>query len=217
MIQTDSLDFEKNNGLIPAVIQDNTTGAVLMLGYMNKESIHKTLKTGKVTFFSRSRNALWTKGETSGNYLHLISLYPDCDRDTILIKARPDGPTCHTGNTSCFGPTSIRQVTSIDFLLKLQDLLDDRKKQMPEGSYTTKLFSKGVDKIAQKVGEEAVETVIAAKNNTDELVYEASDLLFHLMVLLTEKGMRLEDLVQELEKRHHPESFTQAGNTPKTV
>jgi phosphoribosyl-ATP pyrophosphohydrolase/phosphoribosyl-AMP cyclohydrolase len=204
------INFSKNDGLIPVIVQDADSLQVLMLGYMNKQAYEQTLETGKVTFFSRSRNQLWVKGETSGNVLHLQSSYVDCDQDTILITARAEGPTCHRLTPSCFdvqndgGPItdSPPQSGQLQFLKRLQDLLETRKAERPEGSYTTHLFNKGLDKIAQKVGEEAIETVIAAKNNNDELVYEASDLLFHLMVLLTERGMRLEDLAAELQKRH---------------
>ncbi len=194
-------DFTKENGLIPAIVQDSETLQVLMLGYMSEESFRLTLETGKVTFFSRSRQQLWVKGETSGHFLHLVSHHIDCDNDTILIFAKPDGPTCHRGTTSCF-TDGTEPTSAILFLNKLQNLLETRKRDMPEGSYTSKLFAKGLDKITQKVGEEAIETVIASKNNNEELLYEASDLLFHLMVLLTERGMRIEDLAEELQKRH---------------
>lgn len=198
-----SLDFEKGNGLLPAVVQDHKSYQVLMVGYMNKEAVEKTLTIGKVTFYSRSKERLWTKGETSENYLEVVDIQSDCDDDTLLILAKPHGPTCHTGNTSCFYEKDFKADNPLAFLLKLEKLLQDRKKELPEGSYTSSLFKKGLDKITQKVGEEAVETVIASKNEDDsEFVYEASDLLFHLMMLLTEKDYSLKDLVEELESRH---------------
>ncbi|AXJ00996.1 phosphoribosyl-ATP pyrophosphatase /phosphoribosyl-AMP cyclohydrolase [Cyclonatronum proteinivorum] len=198
----DTLKFDEK-GLIPAIVQDAESLRVLMLGYMNAASLEKTLESGKVTFFSRSRQQLWIKGESSGNFLHLQSLRYDCDADALLITAHPEGPTCHTGETSCFYRESPAPENELGFLIKLQHLLETRKSTLPEGSYTTSMFKKGLDKIAQKVGEEAVETVIAAKNEDEkEFIYEASDLLFHLMLLLTEKKMHLTDLVKELEKRH---------------
>ena len=194
------LDFEKMGGLIPAIIQDSCTGKVLMLGFMNEEALSKTEETGKVTFFSRTKNRLWTKGETSGNFLNVVSIAVDCDNDTLLIKVKPVGPVCHTGSDTCFGETN---QTDLFFLSYLQDFIDKRKAEMPEGSYTTSLFKKGVNRMAQKVGEEAVETVIEATNGTEEgFLYEASDLIYHLIVLLTSKGHRIEELAQELKKRH---------------
>jgi phosphoribosyl-ATP pyrophosphohydrolase/phosphoribosyl-AMP cyclohydrolase len=198
-----NIDFEKMGGLVPAIIQDAQTKNVLMLGFMNKEAYDKTVATGKVTFWSRTRNTLWTKGETSGNYLNLVSIQNDCDNDTLLIKVNPIGPTCHTGTDTCWGEEN--SSNPIEFLSELQDFIELRHKQMPEGSYTTKLFSDGVNKMAQKVGEEALETVIEATNGTKEhLVYEASDLLYHLIVLLTSKGLRIEDVAEELHHRHDP-------------
>ena len=194
------LDFEKMGGLIPAIIQDSCTGKVLMLGFMNEEALAKTEEIGKVTFYSRTKNRLWTKGETSGNFLNVVSIVADCDNDTLLIKVKPVGPVCHTGSDTCFGETN---QTDLFFLSYLQDFIDKRKAEMPEGSYTTSLFKKGVNRMAQKVGEEAVETVIEATNGTDEgFLYEASDLIYHLIVLLTSKGHRIEELAQELKKRH---------------
>lgn len=190
-------------GLIPAIIQDATTLRVLMLGYMNEESLQQTKDSGNVTFFSRSRNELWVKGETSGNFLKLVNLHYDCDSDALLVLAHPIGPTCHTGELTCFYRDEKAPEVPYAFLKSLQDLLVKRKDELPEGSYTTSLFKKGLDKIAQKVGEEAVETVIASKNVDDgEFIYEASDLLFHLMVLLTERNMTLDTLIDELKKRH---------------
>lgn len=194
------LDFQKSGGLIPAIIQDEKTRKVLMLGYMNEEALAKTNDTGKVTFFSRSKNRLWTKGEESGNFLHVVSVTPDCDNDTLLIKVRPVGPVCHTGADTCWNEDNC---TDVAFLAYLQDFINKRYAEMPEGSYTTSLFKKGVNRMAQKVGEEAVETVIEAVNGTDEgFLYEASDLVYHLIVLLTSKGFSLSDIAKELEKRH---------------
>ena len=207
------IDFEKCGGLVPAIIQDAETKNVLMLGYMNQEAYEKTISMKKVTFWSRSRNCLWTKGETSGNFLHLVDIKVDCDNDTLLVKATPDGPTCHTGTDTCWGEENNRskepevksQERSLAFLSELQDFIDNRHKEMPEGSYTTKLFKDGINKIAQKVGEEALETVIEATNGTsNHLIYEASDLLYHLVVMLTSKGLRIEQVADELHKRHDP-------------
>lgn len=194
------LDFDKMNGLVPAIIQDNYTQKVLMLGFMNEEAYNKTVETGKVTFFSRTKNRLWTKGEESGNFLHVVSIAADCDNDTLLIKANPAGPVCHTGADTCWGEKNEQDIM---FLKELQDFIDKRHEEMPEKSYTTSLFKSGVIKMAQKVGEEAVETVIEACNGTDErLIYEGADLLYHLIVLLTSKGYRIEDLARELKERH---------------
>lgn len=197
--------FDSHTGLIPAIIQDAQSGRVLMLGYMNKEALEKTIKEGLVTFFSRSKQRLWTKGEESGNILHLVSIHEDCDRDSLLIKVHPKGPTCHTQEVSCFdaGQTGRVDEQGILFLSYLEALLKERKALMPEGSYTSKMFAKGLDKLAQKVGEEAVETVIAAKNEpNDEFIYEASDLIFHLMMLMVGKEVELSTLIKELERRH---------------
>ena len=195
-----TLDFEKMGGLIPAIIQDNNTNKVLMLGFMNEEALEQTLSSGKVTFFSRTKNRLWMKGETSGNTLSVVSITPDCDNDTLLIKAIPAGPVCHLGTDTCFGE---KNEEDIMFLKYLQNFIERRRHEMPEGSYTTTLFQKGINRMAQKVGEEAVETVIEATNGTeDRLIYEASDLIYHLIVLLTSKGLRIDDLARELKKRH---------------
>jgi phosphoribosyl-ATP pyrophosphohydrolase/phosphoribosyl-AMP cyclohydrolase len=193
-----NMNFNKAGGLIPVIIQDEQTLEVLMLGYMNHEAYHKTVNENRVTFFSRSKNRLWTKGETSGNYLYVKNMHIDCDNDTLLIKVKADGPTCHTGSRSCF-KTDYNQ----NFILKLEDIIDDRYVNPKEGSYVNKLRSKGLNKIAQKVGEEAVETVIAALNETEtDLINESSDLVFHLLVLLREKGLNLELIAKNLEERH---------------
>lgn len=197
------IDFEKMGGLVPAIVQDATTKNVLMLGYMNKEAYDKTIETKKVTFFSRSRQCLWTKGETSGNFLNLVSIQVDCDKDTLLVKAHPDGPTCHTGTDTCWGEKN--DANPLLFLTFLQDFIEKRHEEMPEGSYTTSLFKDGLNRMAQKVGEEALEAVIEACNGTNErLVYEGADMLYHLIVLLTSKGLRIEDLASELAVRHDP-------------
>ena len=186
------------DGLLPVVVQDASTLKVLMLGYMNREAFERTKAEGHVTFFSRTRQTLWTKGETSGHYLLVKDMYIDCDGDTLLIKAEPIGPTCHRGTTSCFDTPE-----SEGFIRHLQDVIQQRHRDMPEGSYTTKLFIKGVKKIAQKVGEEAVETVVeAVDGNKDRFIYEASDMIYHLLVLLEQMGCSIEDLERELALRH---------------
>ena len=196
-----NLDFSKLNGLVPAVIQDNTTGVVLMLGFMDDDAVKATEETGRVTFFSRTKNRLWTKGEESGNFLEVVSIVADCDNDTLLIKVNPAGPVCHTGSDTCWDESN--EENELSFLEYLQDVIDERKRKMPEGSYTTTLFRGGTRKIAQKVGEEAVETVIGAMAGDDQnFIYEGADLLYHLMVLLSHKGYRIEHLVAELKKRH---------------
>ena len=197
------IDFDKMNGLVPAIIQDATTKNVLMLGFMNKEAYEKTIETKKVTFYSRTRKTLWTKGETSGNFLNLVSIQNDCDNDTLLIKVNPTGPTCHKGTDTCWGESN--DANPLLFLSFLQDFIEKRHKEMPEGSYTTSLFNDGLNRMAQKVGEEALEAVIEAVQGTDErLIYEGADMLYHLIVLLTSKGLRIEDLAAELRTRHDP-------------
>ncbi len=197
-----TIDFEKMNGLVPAVIQDARTLRVLMLGFMDEAAYEQTARTGKVTFFSRTRNRLWTKGETSGNYLNVVSMENDCDRDTLLVKVVPDGPVCHTGADTCWNEKNENPVL---FLTELQRFIEKRHAEMPEGSYTTSLFRDGCHRMAQKVGEEALETVIEAVANNDErMVYEASDMLYHLIVLLTSKGLSIEDVAKELRQRHDP-------------
>lgn len=198
-----NIDFEKMNGLVPAIIQDSITKNVLMLGFMNEEAYQKTLATKRVTFYSRSRKCLWTKGETSGNYLELVSMKPDCDNDTLLVKVIPHGPTCHTGTDTCWGEENKRN--PLLFLSELQDFINKRHEEMPEKSYTTSLFKDGTNRMAQKVGEEVLEAVIeAVSGNDDRLIYECSDMFYHLVVLLTSKGLRIEQVAAELAERHQP-------------
>ena len=186
------------DGLLPVIVQDSRTLKVLMLGYMNEEAFDKTLETGRVTFWSRGRQRLWTKGETSGNYLALNEMYPDCDNDTLLVKATPAGPVCHRGTTSCFDTPEDE-----GFIRLLQDVVRKRHQEMPEDSYTTRLFIKGVKKIAQKVGEEATESIVeAVDGNRDRFIYEASDLIYHFLVLLESMGCTLSDIERELSLRH---------------
>lgn len=204
------INFEKMNGLVPAVIQDAQTNKVLMLGFMNEEAYNKTVETGKVTFWSRTRNTIWTKGETSGNFLNVVEILNDCDQDTLLIKANPVGPVCHTGADTCWNEKNPHKAANdkdnaLLFLSELQDFIEKRHEEMPEGSYTTSLFKDGLNRMAQKVGEEALELVIEATNGTkDRMIYEGSDMLYHLIVLLTSKGMRIEDMAAELRERHNP-------------
>ena len=199
MLTFDELNLEKcADGLLPVVVQDAVTLKVLMVGYMNREAYDKTIAEGRVTFYSRSRECLWTKGETSGNFLTVKDIYLDCDKDTLLIKAIPAGPTCHRGTVSCFDTPDEE-----GFIRHLQAVIQQRHRDMPEGSYTTKLFIKGVKKIAQKVGEEAVESVVeAVDGNRDRFIYEASDMIYHLLVLLEQMGCSIEDLERELSLRH---------------
>ena len=198
-----NIDFEKCGGLVPAIIQDADTKTVLMLGYMNQEAYEKTLSTGLVTFYSRSRQCLWTKGETSNNFLHLVDIKVDCDNDTLLVKVHPDGPTCHKGTDTCWGEEN--EASPLLFLSELSNFIEKRHQEMPEGSYTTSLFRDGLHRMAQKVGEGALDLVIEATNGTnDRLIYEGSDMLYHLIVLLTHKGLRIEDMAAELRERHCP-------------
>ncbi|MBQ5719862.1 MAG: bifunctional phosphoribosyl-AMP cyclohydrolase/phosphoribosyl-ATP diphosphatase HisIE [Alistipes sp.] len=199
MLRFDDFNLEKcADGLLPVIVQDAATLKVLMLGYMNREAFDKTVAEGRVTFFSRTRSTLWTKGETSGNYLLVKDMYIDCDGDTLLVKAEPIGPTCHRGTTSCFDTPE-----SEGFIRHLQQVVQQRHRDMPEGSYTTKLFIKGVKKIAQKVGEEAVESVVeAVDGNRDRFIYEASDMIYHLLVLMEQMGCSIEDMERELALRH---------------
>ena len=199
MLRFDDFNLEKcADGLLPVIVADAATLKVLMLGYMNREAFDKTVAEGRVTFFSRTRSTLWTKGETSGNYLLVKDMYIDCDGDTLLVKAEPIGPTCHRGTTSCFDTPQ-----SEGFIRHLQQVVQQRHRDMPEGSYTTKLFIKGVKKIAQKVGEEAVESVVeAVDGNRDRFIYEASDMIYHLLVLMEQMGCSIEDMERELALRH---------------
>jgi phosphoribosyl-ATP pyrophosphohydrolase/phosphoribosyl-AMP cyclohydrolase len=203
------INLDKMQGLIPAIIQDADTRQVLMLGYMNKEAYDITIKTGKVTFWSRSRQTIWTKGETSGNFLNVVDIKNDCDQDTLLIRVHPTGPVCHTGTDTCWGEKNEAAKNDSSnpllFLSQLQDFIEERHRLMPEGSYTTSLFKDGLNRMAQKVGEEALELVIEAVNGTDErMIYEGSDMLYHLIVLMTSKGMRIEQMAEELMQRHNP-------------
>ena len=193
------IDFDKNSvGLVPAIIQDVETKNVLMLGFMNKEALDLTLESNKVHFFSRSKNRIWMKGEESGNFLNLISLKPDCDNDSLLIKVKPQGPTCHKGDDTCWGEKNDQ-----NFLNTLEKIIIDRIKNPSDNSYVSNLFEKGTDKIAQKLGEEATEVIIASKNeNKKELIYESADLLFHFLILLQKKNLRFKDVVNELEQRN---------------
>ncbi len=201
MIKIEKINFEKLSGIIPAIIIDASNNNVLMLGFMNKEAIEQTIEKQKVVFFSRTKNRLWLKGETSHNYLNVVSIITDCDNDTLLIYANPDGPTCHTGSYSCFAEVNENSVLFLEYLFKL---IKQRKIEMPENSYTSKLFQRGSDRIIQKVGEEAVETVIAAKNkDKEEVIYETSDLLFHLLVMLADQEIEFSDILSSLKKRHN--------------
>ena len=192
------INFKKGNGLVPVVVQDNSTLLVLMLGYMNEEAFSKTIKEKRVCFYSRSKDRIWTKGETSGNYLELVDIKLDCDQDTLLVKVNPKGPTCHTGNISCFGDESPR-----GFIYSLESIIKNRVLNRNEKSYTNQLFEKGIDKVAQKLGEEAVELIIEAKNNDNQLfINEAADLMYHFLVLLRAKGMDLNEVEKELKRRN---------------
>lgn len=198
MIDPSNINFKKLNGLVPCVVQDNVTQKVLMLGFMNEEALQKTIQEKRVTFFSRSKQRLWTKGETSGNFLTLVEIIQDCDQDTLLIKVKPKGATCHTGTDTCFG--EVNDQNGITFL---ETIIQERKRNPKEGSYTTSLFNAGINKVAQKVGEEAIELVIEAKDNNKELfLNEAADLMYHYLVLLSAKGYALDDVVTVLKARH---------------
>ncbi len=198
MIDLRKLDFDKTQGLIPCIVQDAKTNTVLMLGYMNREALEKTLAKNKLTFYSRTNQRLWTKGETSGNYLHLLDVKTDCDSDTLLFKVTPEGPTCHTGADSCFNEAN--EFSGLEFL---EAIIQERKKNPKAGSYTNQLFDSGINKVAQKVGEEAVELIIEAKDNNKELfLSEAADLMYHYLVLLTAKEYQLKDVLTVLKQRH---------------
>jgi len=195
-----NIDFEKVNGLVPAIIQDADTSKVLMLGYMNQEAVDQTLSSGKVTFFSRTKNRLWVKGETSGNFLNMESMELDCDKDTILVKAKPIGPVCHTGDDTCFGEENDSKTLFLD---TLRGIIKERKNNPSEKSYTSSLFASGINKVAQKVGEEAVEIVIEAKDdNKDLFLGEAADLMFHFLILLEAKDIELDEVMEVLIQRH---------------
>lgn len=201
--EIESFDWSKGNGLLPAVVQDASSGKVLMLGYMNEEALRQTLGEQRVTFYSRSKQRLWTKGETSRNFLHLVDAAIDCDNDTLLITARPDGPTCHKGTDSCFGDGIGTTASQLAFLARLESVIEQRVGERPEGSYTARLWSEGATRMAQKVGEEGVEVALAAvTQGDDKLVGEAADLLFHLTLLLKSRQLSLGDVVAELERRH---------------
>jgi phosphoribosyl-ATP pyrophosphohydrolase/phosphoribosyl-AMP cyclohydrolase len=200
--EVNTLAWDKGDGLLPAVIQDAQTGAVLMLGYMNREALRSTLSNKRVTFFSRSKNRLWTKGETSGNFLDVVSVQADCDNDALLITADPKGPTCHTGSQSCFGDVDV-DARGVSFLTRLEAVIAQRIRDRPDGSYTARLWSEGPSRIAQKVGEEGVEVALAAVTQPDDrLIGESADLLFHLALLLKSRNLSLADAVKELEHRH---------------
>jgi phosphoribosyl-ATP pyrophosphohydrolase/phosphoribosyl-AMP cyclohydrolase len=194
------VDWNKLKGLIPAIVQDGATGRVLMLGFMNEEALEKTLETRRVTFWSRSRKCLWTKGETSGNYLELEEIRQDCDNDTLLVVAKPQGPCCHRGTLSCFAGDD--EFSGLEFLGYLERLIAKRRKEMPEGSYTTRLFTKGLPEIAKKVGEEAVEVVLSASQEKLRSIEESADLLYHLLVFLNQREVTLGDVMEELRSRH---------------
>jgi phosphoribosyl-ATP pyrophosphohydrolase/phosphoribosyl-AMP cyclohydrolase len=201
------LDWGKSDGLIPAIVQDATSGQVLMLGYMDRDALQATVKTGNVTFFSRSKGRLWTKGESSGHFLKFVSIVPDCDDDALLVLANPIGPTCHEGTQSCFGDTVSSKSQPFSFLAKLEDVIAQRIADKPEGSYTARIWSEGPTRIAQKVGEEGVEVALAAATQEDErLVSETADLLFHLALLLKSRNLSLMQAVKELEQRHAAKS-----------
>ena len=197
------VDFSKGDGLVPAIVQDADTGAVLMMAYMNREALEQTLARKRAVFFSRSKQRLWEKGETTGHTLDVVDVLADCDRDTLLVTARPRGPACHNGTVTCFGDDARTAATSIGFLARLEGIVAQRASEKPDASYTAKLLAKGINKVAQKVGEEGVETALAGVNESDQkLVEESADLLYHLLVLLRARGVKLEQVVQQLESRH---------------
>ncbi len=199
----DALDFGKGSGLLPAIVQDADSGAVLMLGYMNREALNATFERGRVVFFSRSKRRLWMKGESSGNYLEVVEVHADCDRDTILITARPAGPACHLGTATCFGDLPLTNATAHGFLRTLESIIEQRIAQSPAGSYTARLFAQGPKRIAQKVGEEGLEVALAAVAEPDDkVIAESADLLYHLLVLLKSRGLPLSRVMTELESRH---------------
>jgi len=202
-LDIDALDFDKGGGLLPGVVQDANSGAVLMLGYLNREALQETIKRGRVVFFSRSRERLWEKGETSGNTLNLVSVVADCDNDSLLLRVQPVGPTCHRNTPSCFGDGQLPDSDGLPFLAKLQEVIEQRIAEHPEGSYTAKLYGAGLKRMAQKVGEEGVEVALAAQSaDNDELVSEAADLVFHLALLLRARDLSLDTVARELSARH---------------
>ena len=199
----DTLDWSKGDGLLPAIVQHANTGKVLMLGYMNAAALRMTLEQKRVTFFSRSKNRLWTKGETSANFLHVVNVGADCDNDSLLIQAEPDGPTCHTGSESCFGETAVTTASGLSFLETLESVIAQRIADKPQGSYTARIWSEGPTRLAQKVGEEGVEVALASVTQTDDrLISESADLIFHLTLLLKSRNLSLLSVVKELEHRH---------------
>lgn len=201
--QIAALDWGKNDGLLPAIVQDASTAKVLMLGYMNREALQETLRSKKVTFYSRGKQRLWTKGETSGHVLQLVDVLQDCDRDTLLVLADPVGPTCHTGTISCFGDKDFTAAESLAFVTQLEDVIEQRIAERPDGSYTAKIWAQGITRMAQKVGEEGVEVALAAATQDDKrLISESADLLFHLALLLKSRHLSLEEVVAELRQRH---------------
>lgn len=202
-VSVDKVDFAKGDGLVPAIVQDADTGAVLMLAYMNREALDQTLARKRAVFYSRSKQRLWEKGETTGHTLDVVDIAADCDQDTLLVTARPRGPACHNGTLTCFGDESRTGATAIAFLAKLESVIARRANEKPEDSYTARLLAKGLGKVAQKVGEEGVETALAGAGESEQkLIEESADLLFHLLVLLRARGVRLDDVVRQLEARH---------------
>ena len=200
-----SIDFAKGNGLVPAIVQDADTGAVLMMAYMNREALDQTLARGRAVFFSRSKQRLWEKGETTGHTLDVVNVVADCDQDTLLVSVRPRGPACHNGTLTCFGDEPRTAVTPIAFLAKLESVIAQRATEKPEASYTARLLDKGVNRVAQKVGEEGVELALAgAAQGEDKVIEESADLLFHMLVLLRARGVPLSQVVRQLESRHQP-------------
>ena len=202
-MKIEQVDFTKGDGLVPAIVQDADSGAVLMMAYMNREALQQTLARKRAVFYSRSKQRLWEKGESSGHTLDVVDVLADCDNDTLLVTARPRGPACHNGTLTCFGDAPRAAATAIGFLAKLEDVIAQRASEKPDASYTAKLLAKGINKVAQKVGEEGVETALAGVNESDEkLVEESADLVYHLLVLLRARGLKLEQVVRQLEARH---------------
>ncbi|HUI59019.1 MAG TPA: bifunctional phosphoribosyl-AMP cyclohydrolase/phosphoribosyl-ATP diphosphatase HisIE [Steroidobacteraceae bacterium] len=210
--EIDALDFDKAGGLVTAVVQHAATAAVLMVGHMNRAALEQTLKRGRVVFYSRSRQCLWEKGETSGNTLELNAIRFDCDRDALLVTATPAGPVCHTGTATCFGDPAATEAEPLIFLKELEGIIEQRRTAAPDSSYTARLFAQGTSRIAQKVGEEALEVALAAVTQTDGgVVAEAADLLFHLLVLLRNRGLSLQDVARELQSRHRQRAASESA------